>query len=76
MEGLKKFWQSWRKFGQFIGDWIARLVLSLFYFTIYVPFALVFRFSRDPLAIKNWRNPHWLERQTLDRTMADARRLS
>ena len=76
MEILRKIWEKWKVVGQFIGDFIGRLVLTLFYFTIFAPFGLGMRLFGDALDIKNWRRPDWLARQTADRTLEDARRLS
>lgn len=75
MEGLRKFWHGWKKFGQFIGDFIGRLVLTIFYFTLFVPFALAVRFLMDPLALRVVGDSKWVERKTTDLTLDDSRRL-
>lgn len=75
MEGLRKFWHAWKRFGQFIGDFIGRLVLTLFYFTVFMPFALAVRLFMDPLALRPVAQPKWLERRTQDLTIDDSRRL-
>ena len=75
MEALRKLWQAWKRFGQFIGDFIGRLVLTIFYFTLFMPFALGMRLLGDPLAIRPLRRAKWLERTTHDVTLEDSRRL-
>lgn len=75
MEALRKFWHAWKRFGQFIGDFIGRVVLTIFYFTLFMPFALGVRLFSDPLALRPLSNPKWLERKTQDLTLDDARRL-
>ena len=75
MEILRKVWQAWKRIGQFIGDQIGRVVLTVFYFTLFVPFALGVRFFSDPLALRPLSNPKWLERKTQDLTLEDSRRL-
>jgi len=75
MEVLRKVWQAWKRFGQFIGDLIGRLVLTVFYFTLFMPFALGVRLFKDPLAIRPFHRPKWLERRTHDLTLMDSRRL-
>jgi hypothetical protein len=75
METLRKFWQAWKRIGQFIGDQIGRVVLTVFYFTLFMPFALIVRFFMDPLAIKPLSHSKWLERKTQDLTLEDSRRL-
>jgi hypothetical protein len=72
---LKKIWTTWKRIGQFIGDFIARVVLSLFYFTLFVPFGIGVRLFGDPLDIKAKANPSlWVDRSTRDLALDDARR--
>lgn len=75
MDTLRKGWQAWKRFGQFIGDVIGRVVLTVFYFTLFMPFALGVRFFGDPLALRPLDRPKWLERKTQDLTLEDSRRL-
>jgi 4-amino-4-deoxy-L-arabinose transferase-like glycosyltransferase len=61
----------------FIGDCIARVVLSLFYFTLFVPYGVGARLFGDPLDMKAKAKPSWwLERTTRDLALDDARRQS
>ena len=75
MEALQKVWHAWKRIGQFIGDLIGRLVLTVFYFTLFMPFGLGVRFFGDPLAIGPLSRARWLERRTHDLTLDDSRRL-
>lgn len=75
METLRKVWHAWKRIGQFIGDQVGRVVLTLFYFTLFVPFALGVRLFADPLAIRPDVRAKWLERKTQDLTLEDTRRL-
>jgi hypothetical protein len=75
METLRKAWQTWKRIGQFIGDQFGRLVLTVFYFTLFMPFALGVRFFGDPLAMRPHVRAKWLERTTHDLTLDDSRRL-
>ena len=75
MEALKKFWHAWKRFGQVMGDFIGRLVLTVFYFTLFMPFGLGVRFFGDPLALHPAGPSKWLERTTKDLTIDDTRRL-
>jgi hypothetical protein len=75
MTFLRKVWEGWKRVGQAIGDFMGRAVLTLFYYTIFMPFGLGTRFFSDPLDIKeNRQQPKWVSRQTTDRTLEDARR--
>ncbi len=68
---IKDFWRGWKAFGQFLGDWLARVVLTIFYFTILVPFGLGVRLFADPLAIKNRPDQLWRPRATGDQKLED-----
>lgn len=72
--GLQKLWQGWKKFGQMLGDLIGRIVLTIFYFTIFMPFGLGARLFGDRLDIKARSAPRWTRRQTRDLTLKDAGR--
>ena len=75
MEILKKAWQAWKRVGQFIGDMVGRVFLTIFYFTLFVPFGLGVRFFGDPLALRPNNTAKWIERKTRDLTLDDTRRL-
>ncbi len=74
MSFLKKFWSGWKRFGHFMGDMLARVVLTVFYFTILLPFGLLTSLFGDPLNIRSKSKPNWLKRETGDRSLAEARR--
>jgi len=71
---LKKFWESWKAFGHFLGNLVARVVLSLFYFTVLVPFGLGVRLLSDPLQIKTRPSSLWRPRSTADQTLDEVGR--
>jgi lipopolysaccharide/colanic/teichoic acid biosynthesis glycosyltransferase len=56
---LLKLWVRWKRFGRRLGDFQARLILTVLYFVVVAPFALIVRFASDPLSIKphqrGWR---------------------
>ena len=49
---LRRLWEGWKRVGRKIGDFQARVLLTVFYFVILAPFAVVVRFKADPLGIK------------------------
>jgi len=66
--------ERWKRVGHKIGDFQARLILTLFYFIIVGPFALVIRFGGDPLRIKpgtmrGWVKPTTHEEPVLERAL-------
>jgi len=75
MEYLKKIWRAWMRFGHLMGDLVGRVVMTLFYFTILLPFGLIITLFSDPLDYKHKNKPPaWHARTTGDRTLEDARR--
>ena len=59
-----------------MGDFIGRFVLTVFYFSIVVPFGLIMRLFNDRLDMKEAKPPSWQTRTTTDKTLEDASRLS
>ena len=75
MEFLKKLWRGWMKFGHFMGDIVGRVVMTVFYFTLLLPFGLIVTLFGDPLDMKHKdKTPTWRARTTGDRTMEEAQR--
>jgi hypothetical protein len=74
MEYLKKFWQLWKRFGQFLGDILARVVLTVFYFTIFLPFGVGVTLFSDPLRMRRDVKPAWLPHAHAPQSLDDARR--
>lgn len=69
-------WRWWTRVARRIGDVQARVLLSLFYYAILGPFALVLR-RRDPLAIRPAAPRGWRRREVVGRPVAEqARRQS
>jgi hypothetical protein len=56
---IRRSWIWWKRIARIIGDFNARVILTLFYFIFLAPFALAIRFLTDPLAIKNKSTPLW-----------------
>ena len=73
---LRKFWEGWKRVGGFIGDVLGRLILTLFYFTLVLPFGLLMRILRDPLSLRSGGSPIWRVREPDEPTIEAARRLS
>jgi hypothetical protein len=55
---LRRLWEGWKRVGRKLGDWQARALLTVFYFVVLAPFALVVRWQADPLGLK--RGGGWL----------------
>ncbi len=49
---LSRLWKAWKPIAQRIGDFQARVILTLMYFLILGPIALLTKLFRDPLGMK------------------------
>lgn len=68
-------WSRWRELSQKAADVQARVLLTVFYFTVMLPFGLVFGLFKDPLKIKHRPSgSYWVERKPTAATLADAKR--
>ncbi|HXZ42003.1 MAG TPA: hypothetical protein VEG68_14765 [Terriglobales bacterium] len=56
---LKRAWQGWKKIAHKIGNFQARVLLTVFYGVLVLPFGLAARFFSDPLRIKK-KPAQWL----------------
>lgn len=70
----RRAWQRWLRLATIIGDFQARLILSLFYFVIVLPFGLLVRLFADPLGIKGRRQGTWTPFPERSGTLEEARR--
>ena len=57
---LVPVWQAWKRIARRIGDFQARVILTVLYFIVIAPFALAVRWLADPLGItpsspKGWQ---------------------
>jgi hypothetical protein len=73
----RKLWEHWKRIARKIGDFQARALMTVFYFLILGPVAMVVGWRSDPLAIKPGRPRGWGAREARDgEPMAQARRQS
>ena len=63
---LAALWNRWRIFGQKLANLQARLLLFVFYYTIFAPFALGLKLLSDPLRLRRQSTDTWLERPPSD----------
>jgi hypothetical protein len=68
--------QSFREILKYIGDFQARLLLTVFYFTLALPFGLLARWGIDPLRLRRLSpaTSAWQERRTRATDLSAAQR--
>lgn len=52
MSLLKYLWSKWKAFAELFSGFMSRLILTVIYFTILLPYGLAVHFWADPLQIK------------------------
>lgn len=73
LRGLKGVWKAWTRLARKIGNFQARVLLTIFYGVLLLPFGVVVRLFNDPLRIKK-RPTQWLDRPEEDLDIVWARR--
>jgi len=58
---LKRLWEAWKRLAHRIGNFQARVLLTVLYAVLVLPFGLVVRLFSDPLRIRR-RPAEWLDR--------------
>ena len=57
---VRQLWARWKRLARTIGDFQARALMTVFYFAVLGPVALVTRGRSDPLALKATTPRGWL----------------
>ncbi len=74
-EKLKRAWLLWKAFGKAIGDFVARVGLSIFYFTIFLPFGVAARLSGNLLGSRaSAKASYWQPRPAREAKVSDAQK--
>ena len=58
----RRLWEGWKRLAHRIGDFQARLLLTIVYVVVIAPFALGVRWAADPLSIKAGTARGWRDR--------------
>jgi hypothetical protein len=70
---FKSLWEGWKRLAHRIGNFQARLILTLLYLVVVLPFGLATWLFSDPLRIRK-RPEGWLDHQVSPRDPEWARR--
>ena len=69
---FKSLFARWKIIAHKIGEFQSRLILSVFYFVIFAPFALGLKMFSDPLQLKGFHG--WLTRSDAEEKPAESSR--
>jgi hypothetical protein len=61
VQQLKSLWSAWKRLAHKIGNFQARVILTILYAVVILPFGVATRLFSDSLAIKR-RPTKWLDR--------------
>jgi hypothetical protein len=70
---LRKFWEAWKRIAQKIGNFQARVLLTIIYASLVLPFGLLTRLFADPLRVRR-RPEGWIDHPDVIYDAASARR--
>lgn len=71
---LRRAWTAWKELAGYIGEFQARLLLTVFYFTVAVPFGVLARVV-DPLRLRTrGQRSAWVLRPPREENLSAARR--
>jgi len=72
---LKRLWNWWKPIAERVGNFQARIILSIFYFIFVTPIALGVKLFSDPLTLKKSNQASWwLSRETRKPNIEEAER--
>jgi hypothetical protein len=75
---MRKLWKRfvgwWMPIAEVIGNFMNRLILSIFYFVIVLPFGVGVRLFSDPLELRPRRETVWVKFSDRSQTTEDGRR--
>lgn len=72
---LKKIWEKWKKIAHRIGVFQSKILLSILYVTIVLPFSIAMRMFFDPLRLKpDDSSTYWIKKIVKKDSLEEARR--
>ncbi len=75
MRLLTRLWAGWQRASRWVGNAAGRVLLTVFYFTVFVPYGVAGRLFMDRLQLKRGA-ARWRERPAYDESLDGSRRLS
>lgn len=58
----RRLWDAWRHASVLLASFLGRVLLTVFYFTVVPPFAVLVRVASNPLSLRThrkWGTPQW-----------------
>ncbi len=70
---LRTAWDRLQIIGQSNGEYVARVVTFVMYYTVLIPFALIARYLVEPLETRGVIKTHWRARKDVATSVKEAR---
>ncbi len=70
----RRLWEGWKRVAEAIGNFNARLLLTLFYLVFVAPLAIGLRLFADPLRLKRTSKSYWSPLPEHTHDMEEAKR--
>ena len=74
MTTWRRLWHRWKRTAEVIANFQSRVILSLFYFLVVLPFGVMVRLLGDPLGIRRKTGSAWSEFVERARTVEEGKR--
>jgi hypothetical protein len=71
---LRRIWEAWKRLARRIGEFNSRVLLTLLYIVLLIPFGLGLRLVADPLRRRKPVASNWIVRAEAPATLEEARR--
>jgi len=71
---LRRLWHRWKRFAEVVGNFQARILLSLLYFILLGPLALPLRLFGDPIRRRPSGPTFWIPRPARPASLEEAQR--
>lgn len=73
---LKTIWSKWKTIAHHIGIFQSRLILSVFYFSLLMPWGIIFSLFKDELKMKNKKLSTWKTKDKQSATVEELKEQS
>lgn len=71
---LRRLWERWKVIAHTVGTFQSRVLLTVFYYLILLPFGVGLRVLADPLHLRGRQGSHWMGRTSGSTDWDHARR--
>jgi hypothetical protein len=71
---LSRTWEAWKRLARAIAEFNSRVLLTLLYVVLAMPFGLILRLVADPLRRRRPTPSNWIVRVEAPATLEEARR--